>query len=293
MTVSIIEGRSARRLAAKIDYPSAELFIRLTLRPEGPSEHPIGRMMKYEALKFLDALASDDSEWFFSNSRVRTIMPGEYLVREGEQHDALYLVSDGLLDVHVSDALGRSQLVNKVGAGSILLEVSWLDGAGASATLRAAESSTVFELPTAVLNEKLGADNTFAARFYRAVALTTADRLRRAHQNMPAAVEASAMAGDGMQAVVVRDLAAFKALVAETDKRALDRRREVDESDRRHLREAFSNLCRAANAVVSQCSSTSAMESFGALMRREMLPYVAMTRIAERFYSKPRGYAGD
>ena len=45
--------------------------------------------------------------------------------------------------------------------------------------------------------------------------------------------------------------------------------------------------------VVSSAENSSVKAELGARLQREILPFVLLTQTTERFYSKPRGYAGD
>lgn len=83
---------------------------------------------------------------------------------------------DGALEVTV--AASGSAPIARLGAGEIIGEISLVDSRPPSATVSATQPSTVFAIDRARLYAKLEGDPWFAARFYRAVSVFLADRLR-------------------------------------------------------------------------------------------------------------------
>ena len=62
--------------------------------------------------------------------------------------------------------------------GEIMGEMSFIDSAPPSATVQAVEASVVLAIPRKRLSAKLADDIGFAARFYRALSVLLANRLR-------------------------------------------------------------------------------------------------------------------
>jgi CRP-like cAMP-binding protein len=97
------------------------------------------------------------------------------LIREGQPVDSVFIVIKGQLTI----SAGRpGRILTVVGAGEIVGELSFVDSRPPSATVSAHEPATVLRIPRAVLSAKLESDVAFAGRFYRAVALLLAQRLR-------------------------------------------------------------------------------------------------------------------
>jgi CRP-like cAMP-binding protein len=63
-------------------------------------------------------------------------------------------------------------------SGEVMGEMSFVDAALPSATVTALERSSVLSIPRRRLSAKLTEDSAFAARFYRAMSMFLADRLR-------------------------------------------------------------------------------------------------------------------
>ena len=129
-----------------------------------------------KVLYLLGSLNDDDAEWLIANGTKQQLAPGTAIIEEGRHPDALYIVLDGSLGADVA-ALG-GQEVERLLAGEIVGEMSFVDARPPSATVRAREPSVVLAIPRRLLTRKLEQDSGFAARFYRAVALFLSDRLR-------------------------------------------------------------------------------------------------------------------
>jgi CRP-like cAMP-binding protein len=67
--------------------------------------------------------------------------------------------------------------------------MSFVDARPPSATVKAAEDSTVFALSKALLTRKLAADSGFAARFYRALAIYLSTTVRERHRDLAPGAE--------------------------------------------------------------------------------------------------------
>src|SRR5262245_10340399 len=83
-------------------------------------------------------------------------------------------------------------------------------------------------------------------------------------------------------------VANFKNLLVQADRQALKNQNIVPPRLVADVEDAF----RACNAKL-QSDLTNGNEEVGARIQSELLPYLLLTNTAERWYSKPRGYAGD
>ena len=110
--------------------------------------------------------------------RSERLRAGDVVTHEGEQTDALIFILEGELAVS-NLALGQFA---RMGVGEIVGEVSLVDSAPASATVTARGEGLALFLDKEMLMAKLAADNGFGSRFYRALAVFLADRLREARR---------------------------------------------------------------------------------------------------------------
>lgn len=127
-----------------------------------------------KVLYILGEFEDDDIEWMVKAGVKTGLPPGHVLIREGTPIDSVYFVTHGTFTV--STASGGE--VARVGSGEVLGEISYVDRRPPTATVTAVEESGVIAIPRSALSAKLDDDPGFAARFYRALAVFLADRLR-------------------------------------------------------------------------------------------------------------------
>jgi CRP-like cAMP-binding protein len=104
-----------------------------------------------KALFFLGILSDTDIDWIVRNGSKVRLTAGSTLIHQGQPTDSLYFLLDG--DFSVSTTRARD--IAKLKAGEM-----------------------VGEIPRSLLATRLKEDVGFASRFYRAVAMFLADRLR-------------------------------------------------------------------------------------------------------------------
>ncbi len=125
----------------------------------------------------LGQLTDDDVEWVLSSAARRMMPRGSILIREGEDAEAVYIVMSGLFTVESRNVPGVP--LAQLGKGEVIGEMSMIDRAPPSATVKAAEDSIVLSIDKLQLAHKLEVDCQFASRFYRALAIALASRMRR------------------------------------------------------------------------------------------------------------------
>jgi CRP-like cAMP-binding protein len=127
-----------------------------------------------KALFILGQLSDSDVEWLAQHGQRRRLGDGEVIVSEGQVLDALFITLDGQLRV----TLGDGQEVARLGVGEVVGEIAFVDSSPPSATVTAIGGAVVLSLPKSAIQWRLTGDPAFAARFYRALAIFLADRLR-------------------------------------------------------------------------------------------------------------------
>jgi CRP-like cAMP-binding protein len=127
-----------------------------------------------KVLYIFGLLTDADIEWMSRAGTRRRLKDGEVLVEEGGSIDSLILLLEGELLV---TAKGFGQ-VARLGVGEIVGEVSLVDSAPPSATVTARGDGLALYLDRTRLLQKLESDAGFGGRFYRALAMFLADRLR-------------------------------------------------------------------------------------------------------------------
>lgn len=150
--------------------------------PNGPccwvplfSSNP-GPSMK-KILYILGEFEDDDAAWLSQAGTQRMLSQGEVLIHEGQPIDSVFFVTQGRLSILRGPEMIE---VDRVSAGEVLGEISYVDRRPPTATVSALEEAKVLVVSRTDLTEKLESDPGFAARFYKAIALFLADRFRKA-----------------------------------------------------------------------------------------------------------------
>lgn len=131
-------------------------------------------------LFILGQLNDSDVEWLSSVGKRQKIAPGTELIREGSDLDTIYIVLDGQMSVWA----GRHTRISTMASGDILGEISFVDSSKTSASVKCETESLVLAIPKATISNRLNTDVGFAARFYKALALFLADRMRNVTRRM-------------------------------------------------------------------------------------------------------------
>jgi CRP-like cAMP-binding protein len=249
-----------------------------------------------EALELLSELTPEDLDWLFAAGHERQVIANTQIIVEGQHLDALYFVLQGLLGIR-SEALGDATLTH-LGPGEILGEMSLLEEKPASATVLAVENSLLLVLPVDVLQRRLNEHPQLAARFYHALGRIVSGRLR---DNMGtlgrmlrdrSAVEELASSQWGEMSVLIEHL---KAVVQKADQAALKQKGRIPGLLAEEIQSGLLSFAEVMNVTIGDAAPAheSVKVEIGQRIKRELLPYVLLTRTAERTYAKPRGYAGD
>jgi CRP-like cAMP-binding protein len=127
-----------------------------------------------KALYILGQLSDSDVEWLARHGKRLHLGDGEVIVQEGRSVDALFIALAGQLRV----TLRNGQEVALLRSGELVGEIAFVDSSPPSATVTAVGDAVVLSLPKSILQDRLHTDSAFAARFYRALAIFLADRLR-------------------------------------------------------------------------------------------------------------------
>lgn len=132
-----------------------------------------------KALYILGELSDLDIEWMISVGHKSKVQPGTTLIHTGQDIDALYVVLEGNLSVRI-----RGLEVAQLGVGEIVGEISFVDSRPPGADVVAIENTILLVIPRHQLTTKLEQDVAFASRFYRAIAVFLASRLRGAQRQL-------------------------------------------------------------------------------------------------------------
>lgn len=129
-----------------------------------------------QVIFILGTLADRDIDWIAAAGNKRKLVADESLVKTGVPSDSIFILIDG--ELAVSDA-SSGNVFNRLKSGEVIGEISLLDARPPTADVAASGPATVLEIDKASLEHKLVEDTAFAARFYRALGIALAHRMRR------------------------------------------------------------------------------------------------------------------
>ena len=266
-------------------------------RTQGIKRSEMGAsIMMQTALGLLSELDEKDVDWIFRTAFERQVIADTVIVREDEPLPYLYIVLEGLFGVRIASVPDSE--IGRLGPGEIIGEISFLENMLPSATVTAIESSLLLEIPSVLLAERLEAIPSFGAQFYRALAILNSRRVRERVSSLTtsflAKLDATSLSGEASK-TFFSAIERFKSFLLETDAEALKSGGQVTEATAVTAEKAFLDFCRLIHATIggSSAENSSVKAELGARLQREILPFILLTQTPDRFYSKPRGNAGD
>jgi CRP/FNR family cyclic AMP-dependent transcriptional regulator len=133
-----------------------------------------------KVLFIFSVLSDADVEWLAKVGEHTHVDAGTVLIPLGARVDYLYFVLDGRLAIRTR----AGEPIAMLESGEIIGEMSLVDPAPTTVSVEVAADATLLRIPDSVVREKLASDFAFAARFYRALCVFLADRMRNATQRM-------------------------------------------------------------------------------------------------------------
>jgi CRP/FNR family cyclic AMP-dependent transcriptional regulator len=127
-----------------------------------------------KALVILGELSDGDMDWIAQAGRCHVAPPGTPIIVEQQAVQSLFIILDGLASVTV-----RGNEVARLAAGEILGEMSLLETRPPTASVTPEVATTLLAVSHAELRRKLKDDIGFGCRFYHALAVLLAQRLRQ------------------------------------------------------------------------------------------------------------------
>jgi len=133
-----------------------------------------------KVLFILGQLSDSDAAWLASHGQRQQLAAGTDLIREGTHIDTIYIILEGSMSVVTESGMKLADVMS----GDILGEMSLVDSSLTAASVRVDQAAVVLAVPKQVLQSKLDTDAQFAARFYRALCLFMANRMRSTIRRM-------------------------------------------------------------------------------------------------------------
>ncbi len=134
-------------------------------------------------LFIFSTLNDNDVQWLTRVGERKRFAQKEVLIQQGQPIADVFILLDGQLSVRIK-ADGGEQEIAVLAPGEVVGELSFLDTHPPNATVVASTPVITLAIARSVLNAKLTADTGFAARFYRALGIFLATRLRQTVDRM-------------------------------------------------------------------------------------------------------------
>lgn len=127
-----------------------------------------------KVLYILGQLSDADADWLGSTGRRQRLAPGEVLIARGISLDRIYVVLDGEFSVRAPnhEEIARARI------GDLLGELSLLDSNPTSADVIASSEACVLAVERAQIYARMASEPQFAVRFYKALSMLLALRMR-------------------------------------------------------------------------------------------------------------------
>lgn len=133
-----------------------------------------------KVLFIFSGLTDGDVEWLATAGQRIHVDPGTVLIPLASRVDYLYFVLEGQLRIRAKSGDSLALLES----GEIVGEMSLVDPAPTAVSVEVASDATLLRIPDSVVRDKLASDPGFASRFYRALCVFLADRMRQTTQRM-------------------------------------------------------------------------------------------------------------
>lgn len=126
----------------------------------------------------MEAFTDTQRTLFEGSAAPLALKRGEYLIRRGEAGGDLFLLKDGVLEV-VDTRATPEVILAVLQPGSVVGELSFLDGSPRSVDVRAGREAQVLRWTNRDLRNLLDREPVLAASFYKTVAELASTRMRR------------------------------------------------------------------------------------------------------------------
>jgi CRP/FNR family cyclic AMP-dependent transcriptional regulator len=137
-------------------------------------------------------LGDGDLQALLAHCRLRAVMPGQVLFKQGDPGETLLIVLDGRLQVTLTDAHGQTNEIAAITTGQMVGEMAALDPAPRAATVTAAVPTRLAELSVHGLRALRTAAPAVAATVTAGVIADVTQRLRAINERIEAELDPAA-----------------------------------------------------------------------------------------------------
>lgn len=248
-------------------------------------------------------LTQEDQRLLLEQAESCVYHRNQLILEEGTHHAALFLVRHGSARIERAH-FGRGVAFGRLGAGDIFGESAFLEASPASASVIADEDEVIVDvLDGQIVQSLLTSVPGLAPRFYQSLAVTLAQRLRETAALLPPlliedvpqvnrfhAPRASALPQEQLPPSLVDAVEAFKTAMMETEL-ALKSKKLDDQAAQARVTAACDLITTTLREHVRKLAHLE--QHIGAYVFRETFSFFMRSANIDRWFTKPRGYAGD
>jgi len=254
----------------------------------------------HNALRFL---TTGDQQLLLEQAAMCVYHRNEVILEEGTQRAALFVVRNGSARIERAH-FGRGVAFGRLGAGDIFGEATFLDSSPANASVIADEDDVAVDvLDGQIVQSLLVSVPGLAPRFYQSLAVMLAQRLRETSALLPPlliedvpqvnrfhAPRSSALPQEQLPPSLVEAVETFKTAMMETELAIKDKKLD-DEAAQERVSDACETITATLREHVRKLAHLE--QHIGAYVFRETFSFFMRSANIDRWFTKPRGYAGD
>ena len=118
-----------------------------------PDPEPPPEAKSFLQSPLFEGFTDDEMMAVIEGLNLATFEPGDVIVAEGAPGDSMFILTEGLMKVHVRDPKGHYMMVQELGEGEFIGEVSVITGKPRTATITAAAECELLELDKPTLDQ--------------------------------------------------------------------------------------------------------------------------------------------
>ncbi|MFT6397045.1 MAG: CRP-like cAMP-binding protein [Bradymonadia bacterium] len=143
----------------------------------------------FRRIPLFEPLSSDELSTLLRHVEPFVVQAGHQLFAQGDASDGMYVIERGEVAVTAESGIGSRVLLAEVGAGSVIGEVSLVDGSPRSATVESVSMTSGYVFRRAAFDALRGADEPAAYRLMLHLARTVDSRKRATEQRLRQLIE--------------------------------------------------------------------------------------------------------
>ncbi|MGK0290609.1 MAG: extracellular factor (EF) 3-hydroxypalmitic acid methyl ester biosynthesis protein [bacterium] len=244
---------------------------------------------------FLKNLSPNHVDSLLSLGKEKIISKNHSFIVENTWINSVSFIIQGLFKL--SSSLSEETSLELLGPGEVIGTLGVFDHSISSTTITAMEDSLVFEVSHDSLEQYIDQDPEFGVQIYKSFGAILSNRLRTKNTQLGKLLLKEKPVTSKIEHLeeLLKDVGSFKEYLTELDKKAAKTHNEISQEERDYIYSLVKAFFLKFNEALNYKSKIpeAVKTEIGKSIQREFLPFILLTEAAERFYSKPRGYAGD